>query len=68
MLLIGLFMLAGTAQAPEPLIRLSLFRNAVFARGVAVGGMMTFAMLGSTVFLPLYFQLVLGMDPARAGA
>ena len=29
--------------------------------------MMTFAMLGSTVFLPLYFQLVLGMDPAVAG-
>jgi EmrB/QacA subfamily drug resistance transporter len=56
------------SRAPEPLIRLPLFRNRVFARGVAVGGMMTFAMLGSTVFLPLYFQLVLGMAPATAGA
>ena len=56
------------SRAPEPLIRLPLFRNRVFARGVAVGGMMTFAMLGSTVFLPLYFQLVLGMAPAVAGA
>ncbi len=55
------------ARAPEPLIRLPLFRNAIFARGVAVGSMMAFAMLGSTVFLPLYFQLVLGMDPAVAG-
>ena len=54
-------------RAPEPLIRLPLFRNPVFARGVAVGSMMSFAMLGSTVFLPLYFQLVLGMDPAVAG-
>lgn len=54
-------------RAPEPLIRLPLFRNAVYARGVAVGGMMAFAMLGSTVFLPLYFQLVLGMSPAVAG-
>ena len=54
-------------RAPEPLIRLPLFRNQIFARGVAVGGMMAFAMLGSTVFLPLYFQLVLGMDPAVAG-
>jgi EmrB/QacA subfamily drug resistance transporter len=54
-------------RTPEPLIRLALFRNAIFARGVAVGGMMTFAMLGSTVFLPLYFQLVLGMAPAVAG-
>jgi EmrB/QacA subfamily drug resistance transporter len=65
--LIGLF-IRQEGRAPEPLIRLPLFRNAVFARGVAVGGMMTFAMLGSTVFLPLYFQLVLGMDPAVAGA
>lgn len=55
------------ARAPEPLIRLPLFRNPIFARGVAVGGMMAFAMLGSTVFLPLYFQWVLGMDPAVAG-
>jgi EmrB/QacA subfamily drug resistance transporter len=55
------------ARAPEPLIRLPLFRNAVFSRGVIVGGMMAFAMLGSTVFLPLYFQLVLGMSPSAAG-
>ncbi|MDJ0388655.1 DHA2 family efflux MFS transporter permease subunit [Roseomonas sp. E05] len=67
LVLLGLFVLQET-RAPEPLIRLRLFRNKVFARGVVVGGMMTFAMLGSTVFLPLYFQLVLGMSPARAGA
>ncbi len=54
-------------HAPEPLIRLTLFQNAIFARGVVAGGMMAFAMLGSTVFLPLYFQLVLGEDPAIAG-
>ena len=65
--LAGLF-LRREGRAPEPLIRLALFRNPVFARGVAVGGMMAFAMLGSTVFLPLYFQLVLDMDPAAAGA
>ena len=55
------------ARAPEPLVRLALFRNTVFARGVAVSGMMAFGMLGATTFLPLYFQLVLGMDPAVAG-
>ena len=55
-------------RAEDPVIRLGLFRNPVFARGVSVGGMMVFAMMGSTVFLPLYFQLVLGMSPARAGA
>jgi EmrB/QacA subfamily drug resistance transporter len=66
-LLFALFLWRELA-APEPLVRLALFRNPVVARGVAVGGMMTFAMLGSTTFLPLYFQLVLGMDPAAAGA
>ncbi len=64
--LVALF-LRRELRAEEPLIRLPLFRNPVFARGVAVGGMMSFAMLGSTVFLPLYFQLVLGMDPATSG-
>ncbi len=64
---LGLF-IWREGRAPEPLMRLALFGNRVFARGVAVGGMMTFAMLGSTVFLPLYFQLVLGMSPALAGA
>jgi MFS family permease len=65
-LLGGLFLWRET-RAPEPLIRLALFRNRVFARAVCVGGMMTFAMLGATVYLPTYFQLVLGMDPAAAG-
>lgn len=55
-------------RAVDPMIRLPLFRNTVFTRGVVVGGMMVFAMMGSTVFLPLYFQLVLGMAPAMAGA
>ncbi len=66
-LLFGAF-LWRERRAPEPLIRLALFNNPVVARGIGVGGMMTFAMLGSTVFLPLYFQLVLGMSPAVAGA
>lgn len=56
------------SRADDPMVRLPLFLNAVYARGVAVGGMMVFAMMGSTVFLPLYFQLVLGMAPATAGA
>jgi len=67
-LVLLLLFLWREAVAGEPLIRLRLFRNPVFTRGVVVGGMMTFAMLGSTVFLPLYFQLVHGMSPARAGA
>jgi EmrB/QacA subfamily drug resistance transporter len=56
------------SRASEPLIRLALFRNPVFARGSAVGGMVMFAMVGSLVYMPLYFQLVLGMSPAESGA
>jgi EmrB/QacA subfamily drug resistance transporter len=56
------------SRAREPLIRLALFRNPVFARGSLAGGMVMFAMLGALVFLPLYFQLVLGMSPAVSGA
>jgi EmrB/QacA subfamily drug resistance transporter len=56
------------ALAPEPIVRLALFRNRIFARGSVVGGMVMFAMLGALVFLPLYFQLVLGMSPTASGA
>jgi EmrB/QacA subfamily drug resistance transporter len=64
---LGLF-IWREALAPEPLIRLALFRNRIFARGSVVGGMVMFAMLGALVFLPLYFQLVLGMSPTASGA
>ncbi len=66
--LLAVGFLAQERRADDPLIRLTLFANVVFRRGVTVGGMMVFAMMGSTVFLPLYFQLVLGMAPATAGA
>jgi MFS family permease len=55
-------------RAPDPLIRLGLFRNKVIARGSAVSAMVIFAMMGALVFMPLYFQLVLGMSPAGSGA
>ena len=54
-------------RAPEPLIRLALFKNPVFARCVAVNALLAFALFGAIVFLPLYFQRVMGMSPALAG-
>ena len=65
-LFFGLF-LRQESRATEPLIDLALFRIRNFSIGVMVSGAMAFAMMGSLVFLPLYFQLVLGLDPARAG-
>jgi EmrB/QacA subfamily drug resistance transporter len=54
-------------RAAEPLVDLSLFRNANFAIGVVAAGMMAFAMNGAMVFLPLYFQYVQGQTPTHAG-
>ena len=54
-------------QAPEPLINLGLLRIANFSVCVAATGIMSFAMMGSLVFLPLYYQLVLGQTPATSG-
>jgi len=54
-------------RAAEPLLDLTLFRDANFKIGVAAAGMMTFAMNGALVFLPLYFQYVQGQTPTHAG-
>lgn len=53
--------------APEPILNLQLFRIPSFAIAVTAAGMMTFAMQGAMVFLPLYFQEVLGRSPAESG-
>jgi EmrB/QacA subfamily drug resistance transporter len=54
-------------RAPEPLLDLGLFRNASFVAGVTAAAMMTFAMQGAMVFLPLYFQAVQGQTPTHSG-
>ena len=63
----GLFVRREKATA-EPVVQLGLFRNRVYCLSVWAGGMLSFAMMSSVVFLPLYFQWVLGMEPAIAGA
>jgi EmrB/QacA subfamily drug resistance transporter len=54
-------------RASEPLLGLTLFGNGSFVAGVIAAGMMTFAMQGAMVFLPLYFQEVQGMTPTHSG-
>ena len=64
---LGVAFVAWEGRAAEPVMDLALFRNPVFSRCVAASGMMAFAMMGALVFVPLYFQLVLGMSPTQAG-
>jgi EmrB/QacA subfamily drug resistance transporter len=65
-LLYGL-LIAQETRADEPILPLGLFRNRVFTVGVTVIGLNAMALFGSLVFLPLFFQLVLGASPSHAG-
>jgi EmrB/QacA subfamily drug resistance transporter len=54
-------------RVEEPMVSFGLLRIAPYATCVAASGMMTFAMMGSLVFMPLYFQLVLHQTPEQSG-
>jgi len=62
-----LLLAAQERSAVEPVLPLKLFRNRVFVIGVAVVGLNATAMLSASVFIPLFFQLVLGAAPTTAG-
>jgi len=54
-------------RSREPIMPLALFRNRVFTVSGAVGFIVGLAMFGSVTYLPLYLQVVKGVDPATAG-
>jgi EmrB/QacA subfamily drug resistance transporter len=54
-------------RAAEPIFAPHLFSNRVFVIAAGVIGLTFMALLGTALFLPLFFQLVLGFSPSRAG-
>ncbi len=54
-------------RATEPALPPRLFADSVFVRGVASVSLATMAIFGSIVFIPLFFQLVLGASATEAG-
>jgi EmrB/QacA subfamily drug resistance transporter len=54
-------------RAAEPLLPPRLFRGKVFVLSILVVGLAAMGLFAAAVFLPLYFQLVLGQSPTRAG-
>ncbi len=62
----GLFVLVER-RSPEPVLAPHLFRNRVFGSASAIGFVIGFAMFGSMVFLPLFFQTVRGASPTMSG-
>jgi EmrB/QacA subfamily drug resistance transporter len=54
-------------HAAEPILPPRLFRNRVFLIGAMAMGLTATALFGAVVFLPLFFQLVLGAVATNAG-
>ncbi|MEN9933560.1 MAG: hypothetical protein RLZZ387_139 [Chloroflexota bacterium] len=55
-------------RAPDPVLPLGLFRERMFAVACAHGVLAGCAMFGSTAFVPLFVQGVLGTTATEAGA
>lgn len=54
-------------RAEEPIIDLALFASRRYSVAIAATAAMSFAMMGSLVFMPLYFQAVLHQTPTESG-
>lgn len=54
-------------RVPDPLMPLSLFKNRAFVIAASIGFIVGLALFGSITLLPLYFQIVKGLDPTNAG-
>ena len=54
-------------RRPDPIVDLHLFRNRSFAVGNLLMFMLGFALLGTTVLLPLFVQTLLGYTAEQAG-
>jgi len=55
------------SKVPDPILPLSLFRNRAFIIATAIGFIVGLALFGSITLLPLYLQIVKGLDPTSAG-
>ncbi|MFN8502007.1 MDR family MFS transporter [Kouleothrix sp.] len=55
-------------RAADPVLPLGLFRDRMFAVACAHGVLAGWAMFGSTAYVPLYVQAVLGTSATAAGA
>jgi len=54
-------------KVEEPIIPMHLFLNPIFRVGNIFTFLIGFAMFGGAIYLPLFFQTVLGMSPTKSG-
>jgi EmrB/QacA subfamily drug resistance transporter len=67
-LLLATWLGVHLTRASEPLIPLSIFANDVVGKATGALFFSMFAFVGATVYLPIYFEYQLGLDPTLAGA
>lgn len=73
LMLVGLFLFLTVGfvfaelRAKEPIIPMALFSNSIFSVGNVFGFLSGFAMFGGIIYLPLFFQTVMGLSPTRSG-
>jgi EmrB/QacA subfamily drug resistance transporter len=69
--LLGVLSIAGFIYVEtivaDPLLPLSLFKNRAFFLATGIGFIVGMALFGSITLLPVYFQVVKGLDPTSAG-
>jgi EmrB/QacA subfamily drug resistance transporter len=64
--LLGLFLLRES-RAAEPILPLRLFRSRVFTLTGSATFILGLCMLGATIFLPVYLQIVTGVSATNSG-
>lgn len=62
-----LVFVAVESRAPDPIMPLSLLRNRAFAITNSAAFIISMAFFGVVMFMPLYMQLVLGVNATKSG-
>jgi len=61
------FILIERAMGTDAIIPLRLFRSRVFSMSTVLGVLVGFGMFGAMLTLPLYLQIVTGLNPTESG-
>jgi len=66
-LVTGVMFVRHVKHEPEPVLPLDLFHNRLFVIASIVMALTFMGLMGASLFFPLFFQLVMGVSPARSG-
>lgn len=61
------FILVERAMGADAIIPLRLFKSRVFSMATILGVLVGFGMFGAMLTLPLYLQIVIGLNPTESG-